>query len=330
MRSPTRGRIPPLFCLAAAAVGSLSLAACGGGSHSASVAASTTSTKRASTTLPGTGRPQVTVGDKNFTEQFVLGELYYQALLARGFSVLLNRNIGPTEVTLQALQSGKLSMYPEYLDTWNTTIAGQRRTFHTPTAAYQAAQRYALAHGLDLLDPTPFSDTDAVGVSFNYAVQNGVSSIGDLRKVASSLTFGAPPQFQQSQPGLPGLEDAYGFAPAAFKPLEIGAQYKALDSGVVQAADVNTTDAQLTTGNYSLLRDPRNVFGWGNVVPVVSVRVLDAEGPAFAATINKVSSLLTLPIIRQLNAAVDISGEDPALVAKQFLIAHGLVPATPG
>jgi len=147
--------------------------------------------------------------------------------------------------------------------------------------------------------------------------------------VASSLSFGAPPQFQQSQTGLSALEQAYGFTPAAFKPLEIGAQYKALDAGTVQAADVNTTDAQLTTGNYSLLRDPRKVFGWGNVIPVVSVRVLDAEGPAFAATINRVSSLLTLPIIRQLNAAVDIAGEDPAVVAKQFLIAHGLVPASP-
>ena len=131
----------------------------------------------------------------------------------------------------------------------------------TPNAAYQAGQRYALAHGLELLNPTQFSDTDAVGVSFNYAVQNGLSTIGDLRKVASSLSFGAPPQFQQSQTGLSALEQAYGFTPAAFKPLEIGAQYKALDAGTVQAADVNTTDAQLTTGNYRLLRDPRKVFG---------------------------------------------------------------------
>jgi osmoprotectant transport system substrate-binding protein len=312
--------------LAAAVVALLPLTACGRSSHSA--AAAKTPNRNSTSALPGTGRPQVTVGDKNFTEQFVLGELYYQALMARGFPVLLNRNIGPTEVTMQALQSGKLSMYPEYLDTWNTAVAGERRTFRTSYAAYQAAQRYALARGLELLDPTPFSDTDAVGVSFNYAVQNGLDTIGDLRKVASGLTFGAPPQFQQSATGLPALEQAYGFAPSAFKPLEIGDQYKALDNGIVQAADVNTTDAQLTTGNYSLLRDPLNVFGWGNVVPVVSVRVLDAEGPAFATTINKVSALLTLPVIRELNAAVDISGEDPAAVAKQFLIAHGLVPAT--
>jgi osmoprotectant transport system substrate-binding protein len=269
----------------------------------------------------------VTIGDKNFTEQFVIGELYYQALKAQGFPVLLNRNIGPTEVTLQALQSGRLSMYPEYIDTWNTTVAGYRRTFPTASAAYQAGSKYALAHGLELLDPSPFSDTGAIGVTFNYSVHNGVNSVSDLQKVASSLTLGAPLQFENAPTGLPRLERVYGVTPAAFKPLAVGGQYQALEQGVVQAANVSTTDAELITGNYTLLSDPKHVFGWGNVVPVVPVRVLDAEGPAFQATINQVTALLTTPVMQQLNAAVDTSSVDPALVAKQFLAAHGLFPA---
>jgi osmoprotectant transport system substrate-binding protein len=309
------------------AIGALTLvlAACGASSQ---VTTTWTTSSAQTTALPGTGRPPVTIGDKNFTEQFVLGELYYEALKARGFSVQLNRNIGPSDVTLQALQSGQLGMYPEYIDTWNQSVAGDQRSFRSLRTAFQAGQDYALAHGLKLLNPTPFSDADAVGVGLDYAVQNGLSTIRDLRKVGPTLTFGAPPQFQQQQYGLPALEQAYGFEPAAFKALEIGGQYQALDQGTVQAADVNTTDGQLTTGNYVLLKDPLKVLGWGNVVPVVSAHVLQAEGPQFAATINRVSSLLTLQAIRQLNAAVDLSGEDPAAVAQQFLAAHGLAPAT--
>jgi osmoprotectant transport system substrate-binding protein len=314
--------------LAVAAALALGAAACGSSNRPASASA----TSSAQTTLlPGTGRPPVTIGDKNFTEQFVLGELYYEALKAQGFSVSLNRNIGPSEVTLQALESGRLGMYPEYIDTWNQAIASDQRSFRSLHAAYQAGQRYALARGLQLLDPTPFSDTDAIGVGLDYAVQNGLSTIADLRKVAQTLTFGAPPQFQQQeQSGLPTLEQAYGFVPAAFKPLEIGGQYQALDQGGVQAADVNTTDGQLTTGNYVLLKDPLKVLGWGNVVPVVSMQVIEAEGPAFAATINRVTALLSLQAIRQLNADVDIYNEDPAAVAQQFLAAHGLAPAATG
>ena len=320
-----------LLACAAAALAALPLTGCGS-SHPATTATSSTAPATTPTTQttspPGVGKPQVTIGDKNFTEEFVLGQLYYQALQAQGFPVLINQNIGPTEVTMQALRSGQLGMYPEYLDTWNSSVAGYRRSFKRGRAAYLAAQHYALTHGFELLDPTPFSDTSAIGVTVAYADQNRLRTIGDLRKVAQTLTLGAPPQFQQEAGGLPALQQAYSFTPAAFKALEIGDQYLALDQSRVQAADVNTTDGQLTTGNYTLLNDPKRVFGVGNVVPVVSAKVLDAEGPAFAATINRVSALLTLTTIRELNAAVDVAGQDPPTVAKRFLVDHGLIPAT--
>jgi osmoprotectant transport system substrate-binding protein len=297
-------------------------------SGSPSTTTSTTSaTGSGSPALPGTGKPLVTIGDKNFTEQFVLGELYRQALTAEGYSVVLNRNIGPTEVTIPALESGRLDMYPEYLGTWDSTVAGYKVQFRSAHSTYRAGQRYALAHGLQLLEPTPFSDTNAVGVTRTYAVANDLRSLTDLNRVAPTLTFGAPPQFQQDPTGLPALEQTYGFVPATFKPLDIGAQYQALDNGAVQAAVVNTTDGQLA-GDYTLLRDPRHVFGWGNVVPVVSTKVLLAEGPAFEATIDRVSALLTTGVMRRLNAAVDVSHQDPALVAKQFLQSRGVIPAT--
>jgi osmoprotectant transport system substrate-binding protein len=319
--------LPRLGLLAGVLLTALAAVGCGGMSRtSGQTDAPATSPKKA---LPGTGKPLVTIGDKNYTEQFVLGELYYQALSAQGFKVMLNRNIGPTEVTLPALQSGRLAMYPEYLQTWNDTIAGYRRQFPTAFRAYQAGQRYALRHGLELLAPTPFSDTDAIGVTSNYATQHRLWSLGDLGQVATTVALGGPPQFQQSPDGLPAVEQAYGFQPAEYKPLDIGAQYQALDRGTVQAADVNTTDAELLTGDYRLLADPRRVFGWGNVVPVASAKVLDVEGPAFSATVNRVSALLTLRTMRQLNAAVEVSHQDPSKVAHDFLMAHGLVPQAP-
>jgi osmoprotectant transport system substrate-binding protein len=293
------------------------------------VTTTTTTTTTATVTLPGAGKPPVTIGDENTPEQFVLGQLYYQALKAQGFAVSLNQSIGPTPVVMQALATGQLAMYPDYIDTWNSGVAGIQRSFRTRTAAYLAGQHYALTHGLALLNPTPFSDTQAIAVTFDYAVENNLQSITDLGSVASGLTLGGPPQFQQSPTGLPLIESTYGAVPAAFKPLEIGAQYQALDQGTVQAAVVDTTDPQLLTGGYPLLSDPQNVFGWGNVVPVASVRALDAEGPVFVATINRVSSLLTLPAMRELNAAVELEGRDPAAVATEFLQEQGLLPQTP-
>jgi osmoprotectant transport system substrate-binding protein len=315
-----RTRAPITVALAATLAG---LGACGERHSTPSPPAAQTT--NAGRQLPGTGKPPVTIGDKNFTEQFVLGELYAQALRAQGYTITLNRDIGPTEVTIQALYSGRLSMYPEYLNTWISTVAGIKRQFPTRRSAYQAAGRYARAHGLRLLTPTPFSDTSGIAVTRTYAKMHRLRTIGDLGRVASGLTLGAPPQFQQSPDGLPAIQNAYGFVPATFKALAIGTQYTALDSGAVQAADVNTTDGQLIGGRYSLLRDPTRALGWGGVAPVVPERVLKLEGPAFKATINRVSVLLNTATMRKLNAAVDVYKQDPAKVAKRFLLAHGLL-----
>ena len=294
-----------------------------------STTSSTTASNTATAPLPGADKPPVTIGDKNYTEQFVIGELYRQALQAEGFNVQLNQNIGPTDVTLQALEGGSLAMYPEYLNVFDSAVAKYHHGFRTRLGAYRAAQRYAFRHGLELLSPTPFSDTNAIGVTVGYAHANHLRSLGDLSKVQNSLTLGGPPTLEQTDPRLSQIEQLYGFTPHGFQPLAVGAEYGALNDGTVQAAEVQTTDGQLASGDYRLLSDSGNAFGWGNVVPVVSARTINAEGPVFAATIDNVNSQLTTRVIRRLNQAVDVSGQDPTTVAHQFLETHGLIPASP-
>jgi osmoprotectant transport system substrate-binding protein len=319
-----------LAATAAAGALALSLVACGGNHRAALTGSPPPETSTAKVLLPGERSPPITIGDKNTPEQFVLGELYRQALAAKGFNVNLNRNIGPTEVTIKAMQTGTLDMYPEYIGTWNSAVVGDPGQHASAKEAYRVAREWAVAHGFDLLEPTPFSNSDAIGVTQAFANQNGLQTISDLVQVQQTLTLGAPPQFQHSQSGLLGIEQAYGVVPANFKPLAIGDQYDALDKGMVQAADVSSTDGQLETGRYKLLGDPKHVFGFNNVAPVVTRKALLAEGPAFAATINTVSALLTTDVMRRLNAAVDISHKDPAGVAKQFLQDNGLVPLASG
>jgi osmoprotectant transport system substrate-binding protein len=300
-------------------------AGCGGSKTPGDAGASTATT--ATTPLPGQGRPPVIVGDTNtYPEQFVLGALYQQALMAEGYSVTVNRNIGPVEVRVKALQSGTVSVYPEYIDTWDTSVAGYKGHFRSAHGAYEAGAKYALVNDMQLLNPTPFSDTSGVAVKAPFAVKNALNSVGDLRRVQATLTIGGPPQFQTDSPGLNQVEQSYGFVPTSFKALAVGGQYSALDQNMIQAAAVNTTDGQLASGQYFVLTDPRHVFGWGNVVPVVSQKALLDEGPAFMATINEVDKLLTQRVMRELNEDVAVLNEDPVKVAQQFLQAHHLVP----
>ena len=309
----------------------LALAACGSSSSSSSssssTAAATTATSSGSTTSaasgPGAGKPAVTLGDKNFTEEYILGALYQQALQAKGFKVTLKGNIGSSEIIWKAAQSGQIDMYPEYTGTYLTAIAGDNKPPTSAQQTYGLAQAYAQKHGFVLLDQTPFYDSDALAATKAFAAKNHLTSIADLKKLGKGVKLGAAPEFATRFAGLVGLKQAYGIDPT-FVPLAIGISYKAIDSGQVGVFDAFTTDAQLTSGKYVLLSDPKRVFGFQNVAPLVKKGVLAAEGPAFADTINKVSALLTLPAIQKMNAAVALDQQSPTAVAHQFLAANGL------
>jgi osmoprotectant transport system substrate-binding protein len=297
------------------------VAACGSSSNKSPSATSTTSTTAAGS--PGAGKPPVVIGDKNFTEEYILGSLYQQALQAKGYKVTLKGNIGSTEITYKALQAGQIDMYPEYTGVILTVIAGNTTAPHSAQQTYTIAQAYLHKHGFTLLAPTPFYDTDALGTLKSFATKNHLTTIADLKKFGTSLKLGAP-EFATREEGLLGLKRVYGLNPT-FVPLAIGLTYTALDTGKVQVSDVFTTDPQLTTGKYTVLTDPQNVFGFQNVAPIVKAGLITSEGPAFAQTINKVSALLTIPAIQRMNAAVAIDQQSPATVAHTFLAANGLL-----
>lgn len=298
----------------------IGLVACGDDDGDAAATNGTATTD----TAPGEGRPPVTLGTKNFPEQFVLGQLYAQALEARGFTVEVRENIGSTEIADRAIRSGQIDLYPEYIGIFNTAVAGDTRTYASADAAYEAAQRHARESGLALLAPTPFQNVDGLAVRPDYAEQHDLRSVGDLRGVPG-FRLGGAPEFRNRATGLPGLERAYGITDVRFSPLTIGLQYRALDSGRIDVAQVFTTDGQLEGGRYVVLDDPKNVFGFQHVAPVVRREALTEQGEAFAETLDAVSRLLTTEAMQRMNAAVTADKQAPADVAREFLEANGLV-----
>jgi osmoprotectant transport system substrate-binding protein len=300
------------------------LAACGSSSSSSNSSSSTTTTgSSAAGSGPGAGKPAVTIGDKNFPEENILGSLYAQALQAKGYKVSLKDNVGSSEIIYKALTSGQIDMYPEYTGVLLSAVAEQKTNPTSASAAAKETKAFLEKHGATLLDTTPFYDSDALGTTPAYASSHKLASIADLKPLGKSVKLGGAPEFATRQEGLLGLKQEYGVDPT-FKPIAIELSYKALESGQVDVQDVFTTDAQLLGGKFKVLADPKHVFGFQNVAPVVKQSVLSAEGPAFAETLNKVSALLTIPAIQQMNKAVSIEKQSAASVAKQFLQANGL------
>jgi osmoprotectant transport system substrate-binding protein len=263
----------------------------------------------------------IIVGTKNFPEQFILGQLYRQALVAEGFKVGYKENIGSTELIDTALKSGQITMYPEYTGTMLSVTFKRKRTPATATATYNLANRLYGRRGQTLLRQTPFQDRDVIAVTRRTANRYNLAKIADLRRVPE-LTITGFPEWDTRWRGP--LRRLYGVSGFEFEPLAGISAYQLLDRGDVEAADVFTTDPQLLGTKYRQLRDPKNMFGFQYVAPVVDRDLIRAYGARFTSTINRVSRLLTVQAMQAMNRAVVINKRSAARVADAFLKANDL------
>jgi osmoprotectant transport system substrate-binding protein len=266
--------------------------------------------------------PTVTIGTKNFTEQYVLGQLYKQALEAKGYKVAYKEDIGNSELIDTALKSGKIDFYPEYTGVIVADLA-KKPAPKTAAAAYAAAKAFEEGRGNTVLAKTPFFDSDSFGMLASTAKKLGVKTISDMKKV-KSFSFGGFPECKTRMTCLLGLTKTYGLTQTKFVPLASISVYTALDQGKITAGDVFSTDPQLSGNKYTVLTDTKHIFGFQNVVPVVSQKLAKAGGAKFAATVNAVSAKLSLAAMIAMNKAVAIDKKSPADVASAFLTANKL------
>ncbi|HWC27630.1 MAG TPA: glycine betaine ABC transporter substrate-binding protein, partial [Solirubrobacteraceae bacterium] len=63
----------------------------------------------------------------------------------------------------------------------------------------------------------------------------------------------------------------------------------------------------------------------GHVAPIIDDETLEAHGPKLREAIDAISLALTTPVMRRMNAAVDLGGREPAAVAAEFLRARNLM-----
>jgi osmoprotectant transport system substrate-binding protein len=278
----------------------------------------------------GSAQPQgdelvLTLGTKNFTEAFIVGELYRQALRSQSINVKLRNDIGPTEVIDKELQSGAIDAYPEYLGVAVTVAAGRADAGGTAEETYALAKEFYAGRGQAISEQTAFENVDAIATTQYFAQRRGLATVGDLRRLPR-FTLGARPEFEQRRQGLAGMREVYGLDNAEFEEIPIGEQYRALDRNQIDAANVFTTDGQLASGSYKLLEDTKRVFGFQHVALVIDKdKLQELGGTKFMRIIDDLNGRLTTSAMIQMNRDVELDGQDPAVVAERFLRTAGLL-----
>jgi osmoprotectant transport system substrate-binding protein len=276
----------------------------------------------------GSSKGTIIVGSKNFTEEFIVANMYADLLENAGFTVQRKLNLGGTPVAQAAILKGEIDLYPEYTSTGLLTVL-KEQPIQDPTQVYNAVKSgYEKQFNLTWLDPAPFNDTQALAMTQAGSNKYGITTFSELATKAPELILGGPAEFQARQDGLPLLQAKYGgFQFKEYKQLGTGSlRYQALLDGQVDVVVAFSTDGQIEGDHLVLLQDDKHVYPVYQIAPVVRMDTLQ-KYPEIATVLNKLAPKLTTSIMSGLNWQVDgPSHQDPAAVAKTFLQDQGLLP----
>jgi osmoprotectant transport system substrate-binding protein len=305
------------------------LGACGDDEDSSSGEATATPAAAAGTIKRDEANAKVslTIGSKNFTEQKVLGEIYAQGLAAAGYDVQTDLNLGDENTALKALEDGEIDAYPEYTGTALLSFFDKRADElpSDPQAAYEEARKGFAGKGLEAFPPTPFTSSNEVAVLRETADKLGLQKISDLKGKEGKLTLYGSPECRQRLDCLLGLRQVYGLRFGKFVPVSIDQRHEVLTSGRADVSIVFTTDPQIQREGEVLLEDDKGMFPPYNSTFVTREEVAKEAGPGLEETIALLQEQLTDENMQELNARVDLDKEEPAEVAKAYLVETGLI-----
>jgi osmoprotectant transport system substrate-binding protein len=263
-------------------------------------------------------RSNVRIGSKNFTESYVIAEIYAQALERAGLRVDRRFNLGATQIAMAAIRRGDIDLYPEYTGTAAIDVLHLPPMHDAGTLYRTVAREFAQRYDLIWLTPSPMNDSQGLAVTAAFSKSNRIETLSQLAPAASRFRLATIQEFVVRPDGIPGLQRLYGgFQFREVRTYDIALKYRALLEDKADVASAFTTDGAIATDDLVVLRDDRGLWPPYNVAPVVRNQTLERQ-PKIAGILDRVSPAITDVVARRMNAAVE-NGQDPSDVAAAFL-----------
>ncbi len=266
----------------------------------------------------------ITVGSKNFAEQYILGEIYAQSLEAAGFTVEKQLDLGSEQIAYKALKNGDISAYPEYSGTALTSFYRVKIDDipRDPQESFDQLVEKAAAEDITALPQTPFQDTFVVSSTKETQEKLGASTISDLAKEGGDISISGFPECRQRTDCLLGLRDVYGWEPEF---VSSQGKFADLDKGVSDLTFGFGTDGELALDKYATYEDDKQLFPPYYVSLLVNKDGIDALGDSGKEVVAKVQEPLTEEVMQELNSRVSIDKQKPEDVAADYLKSAGFV-----
>jgi len=279
----------------------------------------------------------ITVGAKNFTEQYVVANLIYLLLEDNGYDVELREGMA-TNVMREAMISGEVDVAMSYTGNGYLLFppGGNVYAGETQLEMYEKARDYDVANGIAWLEPIWCNNTYAIAVTSEFAATNDVYTVSDFAAYVKAndgnVPFCTTFEFYARPDGLLGVQLHYDFAfnPSVIKTVLAGLTFEPLVNGEVEGTIVFGTDPVVARENWVALQDDLNFWPPYDLSPVVRQEIL-GEYPEIEGLLNSiVAAFPSDPAAARaemtaLNARVDVDLLEPEEAAREWLVANGLI-----
>lgn len=265
----------------------------------------------------------VRIGNKEFAEQRILGQLLAVYLESKGYKTEVS-NFVSSQSIFNALKNGNIDVYGEYTGTLYGYILGQSKTLSEDETYNYVKNRLEKQYGITLLNPLGWNNDYLLTVKPETAEKYRLKTISDLIPVANQMILGSGLEFPYRKDGLIGLTEKYtGLNFRYTKPMDQALTYPALVDGKVNVIVSFSTDAQIEKYGLVTLIDDRKFFPPYYLIPILRVDFAE-KNPKVVAALEELANQWTNEEMRKYNLMVD-EGQDPRSVAELMLRDKGLI-----
>ena len=277
----------------------------------------------------GGDKGSVTIAGQNFPEATLVASMYEQLLEDAGYTV--ETKLVDSRDAYMPTFPGDVDIVPEYVGGIVNFLNSQENG--DSAEPFEAGDGQQLADdgaelleaaGIELLDISPATDTNAFFVTQEYSEAEGVTTLSDLE--GKSVVLAAAPDCEGRLDCEGGLSDEYGID--VTKVLELGyasdQTYQSVLDGESQLGETSTTDGTLESQGLVVLEDDKEIQPAQNLVPAVSADFL-ADNEDVADILNPLMAALTTENLTEMNGQMAVDRAKPEDVAREFLEAEGLL-----
>jgi osmoprotectant transport system permease protein len=266
------------------------------------------------------GRAQLIIGTKNFTEQYILGELLSQSVTRKtSIQTDIKSGLGST-VAFDALRTGNLDAYVDYSGTLWTTILKREGTIpDRDSMSLDIARELRQRYDIHVVASLGFENAYALAMRRARAGELGIRRIGDLRAHAAALSIGADYEFL-GRPEWKAIQAAYGLEFGMERSMDPALMYQAVAGGTVDVISAFSTDGRIPALDLVVLEDDRRAIPPYDAL-VLTGAALARRSPEAMDALKALAGHIDQKTMQHLNRLVDEGGLTPHQAAATFFAA---------